>query len=448
MSTRGGGDGRLRRGVTAASVLLGVLLLVAGCFATVPPPRGSAADLRALLAGVERVPGVRSVTGEVRQVDAKDRPQDWIAVVSVRAAGDDLSTAARVRERARAGVRGTELVLDVAFPAGDGTAAVTVDPMDDALVDVADRLRREPFVRSAVIDDDQSRVEVRDGPTLTDAVERVRSDAAGRTVVLSSDTGEVEVTATAPSAALLRVLDAAHAEDVSSTAGRTYAAAASGWAAVPAVTAAVRDPEAVARLLAATPDEQADARLAPRTRFSLRHGDGPRDADPSSGPTEGYLGLPLGSPDPDDASAPRTPTPTDGAAGTAAPWTPADVPDQTAAVRSFLQEAVRRTGVAAAVTTTTEQCAPDGSSSASGPQEGTRAVARVEIPVFTRYDDAQEPFDRVTAGWTAAGFRKTGRALGLDSWAPPRPGQDGVASATIRGGTGGLRLSAESACVG
>ncbi len=73
-----------------------------------------------------------------------------------------------------------------------------------------------------------------------------------------------------------------------------------------------------------------------------------------------------------------------------------------------------------------------------GNEQGTRAVATVLVPVFSRYPDAQVPFDRVTATWTAAGLTMSGRAMGLDLWTADDPAPHGVASADVRGTARGV----------
>ena len=123
---------------------------------------------------------------------------------------------------------------------------------------------------------------------------------------------------------------------------------------------------------------------------------------------------------------------------------PADVSDRAATLRAFLERSADAAGVPATVTTGTEQCAPPGSSW-SPDATGTRATAFSVVPVFQIVDDAQGPFDAVTALWTSEGFRVSGRAMGRDYWSSST-GAD-PATASIRGTVDGLSLSAESVCV-
>jgi len=460
----------VRRAVGTAAVALTALLTLTGCFLDTPPPKASVASMDELTTGLERLPHVASVHGELRQVDFKDHPDDWLAEVTVRADSADLAVAAAVRDRARDAVTGARLVLTLEVPRGTGRASVRVDPTDPAVVAAADRLRRVDIVRSVELSTRQDLVRVRDGASWTTAAAAVRPFLGTRDVVLADGHGTVEVDATRPGPALLRVLDSGVVDEPSLSLGPTFAAVAAGppgWTDRSSLSAEVDDPAALAALLAGTADEAADAHLAPRTRFVLwQRGTGAS----ARGEEDGYLGLPLDAAAPDDLTPPGSAAPHDradgsddggsgggagggagggggggGAGGVPSPaWTAAPVPAQTAAVRAFLEAAARTTGVATEVSTTVEPCAPTGTDD----QTGTRAVASAVVPVFTRYDDAQEPFDAVVGQWRAEGFRAGGSAMGRDSWTAPSPGTEGVATASIRGTAEGLSLDARSACVG
>ena len=453
----------VRRAVGTAAVALTALLTLTGCFLDTPPPKASVASMDELTTGLERLPHVASVHGELRQVDFKDHPDDWLAEVTVRADSADLAVAAAVRDRARDAVTGARLVLTLEVPRGTGRASVRVDPTDPAVVAAADRLRRVDIVRSVELSTRQDLVRVRDGASWTTAAAAVRPFLGTRDVVLADGHGTVEVDATRPGPALLRVLDSGVVDEPSLSIGPTFAAVAAGppgWTDRSSLSAEVDDPAALAALLAGTADEAADAHLAPRTRFVLwQRGTGAS----ARGEEDGYLGLPLDAAAPDDLTPPGSAAPHDradgsddggsgdggggggGAGGVPSPaWTAAPVPAQTAAVRAFLEAAARTTGVATEVSTTVEPCAPEGNDD----QTGTQAVASAVVPVFTRYDDAQEPFDAVVGQWRAEGFRAGGSAMGRDSWTAPPPGPEGVATASIRGTAEGLSLDARSACVG
>lgn len=425
----------IRPTVLAALLALVTVLLLGGCtrgFLETPSPKGSEDALAALLDDLRALPGVARAEGDVDQVDAKDDPTHWLAHVDVRARTSDLDVAAVVRgvvsDRGPSAVPGTTLVVGLTVPAGDGRAAVVVDPVDPDLVDTATRLRAEPFVRTVDADRYGTRVEADALPSWTETVRRVRTDAGDRTVTVEAGDSSVEVDALHPGAAVLAALDQAGARDVRSEVGTRYDRTERGGPARPFLRATVPDPSGTATVLAGTRDEAAEDGVTPRTAFSLAGPDG------TGATIVGLLGRPLGSAEPRDLEGP------------ALPWVPADVSAETEAVRSLAAESVAQTGGDATLMTTVEPCAVG--REALGNEQGTRAVATVLVPVFSRYPDAQLPFDRVTATWTAAGLTMSGRAMGLDEWTADDPAPHGVASADIRGTAEGLSLHVRSVCVG
>lgn len=431
------------RSAAALTTALGVLLTLAACTSP-PPPTGSEAALAKLVTRVERLPGVDTADGEIRQVDPKDDPHSWITSLEVQAETTDLTVAERIRHTAARGVTGTTLSVTVDVPRGRASAPVAVDPMDPDVVDLAGRLRAEPFVRRLWLTPSDATIRLVQGISFSDAVEQARPIIDDHPASLTRGDVSVGITATQPGPALLRAIDGFDGDgdhDVDNLfyrPGTTYADAAHapadeyGAAAEPerpSLSIDVARPDAVADVLVRTKDEAADAHRAPRTAFSVGF-DEPR----------GWLGLPLDARKPRDATAPGTPT----SGPSPTPWVPADVSDRAATLRAFLERSADAAGVPATVTTGTEQCAPTGSTW-SPDATGTRATAFSIVPVFQIADDAQGPFDAVTALWTSEGFRVSGRAMGRDYWSSST-GAD-PATASIRGTVDGLSLSAESVCV-
>ncbi|MBE7163644.1 MAG: hypothetical protein INR72_20585 [Williamsia herbipolensis] len=334
---------------------------------------------------------------------------------------------------------GTTLSASYGFPHRGSTPAVSVDPMHGDLVALAARLRTLPFVESAIVATGHIGVHLQGDATTSEVVERLRPVPTEVPTTVDRDDESVEVTALQPGAAMLATIDSLRDDPRTSQvyfiAGTTYEQAdparAPSGARVAVVTSDVRG---VVERLAGTADEAADAHVVPRASYSVEQPDDLADH------TEGPVGLPVGSAQPDDTG---NLAPSARPGSTTPPWTPADVDAQAAVLRSFLDRSVTATGVHATVTTGTDPCAPSGATLLTG----TRATAQVLVPVFTRYDDAQEPFDAVTDAWTADGLRMTDAAMGLDHWAAPDDAAP-LASATIRGSTEGLRLTAESVCVG
>ncbi|AJW78052.1 hypothetical protein [Clavibacter michiganensis] len=328
-----------------------------------------------------------------------------------------------------------ELDLSLALPAGDGAVPVTLDPRDPVSAEVAETWRRIPGVASVDVTGGDRSVELEQGTTFPAAAGLLRPSLGDGEVGIRRGTTSVDVSAAAPARSVLDLVERLDARpDVSDLSVSPRSAPAGGIIEVES-----EDPAGVAAVLAATPDEAADAGTAPRTIFFVRAPyssarDASRDPD-----LTGWVGLPLGSPAPDDLPHPSEPaSPTD-------PTTPApppalvDVSAQEAGVRAFLEAAAATTGVPAEVTTVATQC-EDGS-------EGTQATGSVLIPIFTVMDEPQPPFDAITRSWTEAGFVPGGRAMGRDHWTAGDGRADGIASASIRGTADGLSLSAESVCV-
>ncbi|WP_282819605.1 hypothetical protein [Curtobacterium flaccumfaciens] len=438
------------RSAAALATALGVVLALAACTSP-PPPAGSEPALAKLITRVERLPGVDTAEGEIRQVDAKDDPQNWITSLEVQADTTDLAVAERIRHTAAKGVTGTTLSVTVDVPRGRASAPVAVDPMDPDVVDLAARLRAEPFVRRLWLTPSNATIRLVQGISLSDAVEQARPIVDDHPALLIRGDVSVGITATQPGPALLRTIDrfigdgdGDHDDDeqLYYSPGTTYADAAqapSEAAQAPTDTAAEAERPylsidgerlgAVADVLVRTKDEAADAHRAPRTAFSVGL-DG----------TSGWLGLPLDAEKPQDATAPGTPT----SGPSPTPWVAADVSDHAATLRAFLERSAEAAGVPATVTTGTEQCAPPGSTW-SPDATGTRATAFSIVPVFQIVDDAQGPFDAVTALWTSEGLEVSGRAMGRDYWSSSTDADP--ATASIRGTVDGLSLRAESVCV-
>lgn len=441
------GDRARTRSAAALATALGVVLTLAACTSP-PPPAGSEPALAKLITRVERLPGVDTAEGEIRQVDAKDDPQNWITSLEVQADTTDLAVAERIRNTAARGVTGTTLSVTVDVPRGRASAPVAVDPMDPDVVDLAGRLRAEPFVHRLWATPSRSTIWLVPAVSFTDAVAQARPIVGDHPASLIRGDVSVGITATHPGRALLRTIDGfdrdgdKDVEGLYYSPGTTYADAAQASAdAAQAATDTAAEAErpylsidgerlgAVADVLVRTKDEAADAHRAPRTAFSVGL-DG----------TSGWLGLPLDAKKPQDATTPGTPT----SGPSPTPWVAADVSDRAATLRAFLERSADAAGVPATVTTGTEQCAPPGSSW-SPDATGTRATAFSIVPVFQIVDDAQAPFDAVTALWTSEGLEVSGRAMGRDYWSSSTDADP--ATASIRGTVDGLSLRAESVCV-
>ncbi|MDA3804610.1 hypothetical protein PED38_07365 [Clavibacter sp. CT19] len=430
---------RMRARRRTASALAAVLILasaLSGCSWLYPdPPEAAVSSMEELRVRLAAVDGIANVTTRLIPGGEGFVTDEWTAEVDATADTPDPAVAVAVRAALADGITGADLVLSLALPAGDGKAPVTLDPRDPVSVDLAEVWRRIPVVASVDVTGGHPYVELREGTTMRAAADLLRPSLGPGEMRIRRGTTSADVSATAPAPGVLDLLDRIDARpDVSELSATLGSAASRGGVFVES-----EDPAGVAAVLAATPDEAADAGAAPRLDFLVR---APYSAGRDTGPSAdltGWLGLPLGSPEPDDLPDPYVTSTPAAPATPAPPYDLVDVSEQEAGVRAFLEAAAATTGVPAEVTTVATQC-EDGA-------EGTQATGSVLIPIFTAMDEPQPPFDAITRSWTDAGFVPAGRAMGRDYWTAGDGRADGVASASIRGASDGLHLSAESVCV-
>ncbi|OUE30648.1 hypothetical protein BFL35_09025 [Clavibacter michiganensis] len=429
----------MRARLRAASALAAVMILataLSGCsWSFADPPEAVVSSVEALRARLAAVDGISEVTTRLSPGGEGFVPDEWTAQVDATADTPDPAVAAAVRAALDDGVRPADLVLSLALPAGDGAAPVALDPRDPAAVDLAEGWRRIPVVASVDVTSSAPSVELQAGATIRAAADLLRPSLGVREVRIRRGTTSAGVSATAPAPGVLDLLDRLDARpDVSHLSATPGSSATRGGFVVES-----EDPAGVAAVLAATPDEAADAGAAPRLDFLVRAPYSSGRETHAGADLTGWLGRPLGSPEPDDLPDPdEIPTPS-APTMPAPPYERVDVSAQEAGVRAFLEAAAATAGVPAEVTTVATQC-EDGSA-------GTQATGSVLIPISTAMDDPQPPFDAITRSWTDAGFATGGRAMGRDYWTAGDGRADGVASASIRGASDGLHLSAESVCV-
>jgi hypothetical protein len=393
------------------------LLFVVSACADDGPPAGARASLDTLRDRIGALAGIASVEAGLGHEDGYGT--SWKASVTATATTADLATAAEVAAAAEDGVTGASLDLTVDFPASEGLAPVGLDPRIPSLVELAEELRASVIVDSVRLDAVGNAATITSDASFVSAASEIRPLIGDAPIVLSRGHAAVTITPTVPGAAVLSVVDALAVQPTVSMVDVVQG----GLSDRPLLRVTSTDAAAVAGALASTVDEAADAGTARRTEFASSQ-DGVVDV------ARGWVGLPLGSPEPDDEDAWLPP---DNATAT-----PVDVTEQEAAIRAFLEHAVTATGIPTEVTTQTRQCADE---------PGTQAVADALVPVFTVYDDARKSFGAVVSAWRAAGLQVSGRAMGRDYWSAGSDSPAGVSSASIRGTADGLSLDAESVCV-
>jgi hypothetical protein len=427
----------LHRAIAASVATVVVACGLTSCFFAEPPPEGSEESLAELADRIAAVEGVASVETRLQQRDAKDDPFTWDAYVEVTADGPDLAVATLVDGVVGDGVTGTTLDIDLDVPGGPGLAPVTVDPTSEVQVGLAGDLRGESTLASVDTTRYAYSAVVAPGNSFADAAAAVQPHlgTAGPTFALHLDQAttttsvpsSVALGPTSPAPTMLATIDAVLALD--GVTGLAFIPGDVTASSRPSLDVSTYEPDTVLAVLRGAADEQADAGVARRTEFWVRK---PRATTPETG----WIGLPIGAPEPDDGPEPQPGDIGESPFVNEGPL--AELPEQEAAVRAYVEASVAATGVPAEVETRRELCETE---------YGTRVVGSVLVPVFTVHDDAQGPFDAVVDGWSADGFHQAGRAMGRDYWSAPPGRPDGIESASIRGTADGLSFGVQTGCL-
>lgn len=161
----------------------------------------------------------------------------------------------------------------------------------------------------------------------------------------------------------------------------------------------------------------------------------------------GYLGVPLGSGEPDDLPVVPTLEPTreqvlaesDADVVVLEPTSiAARLEADLSAVDAILAAAGDAAGIRGVVSASTAECA-------SG--LGQQVHGSVVIPIFEIADSAQDAFDAIIAEWSANGFSRSDRAMGTDFYSVDDSQALGAHRLSIRGTTEGISISADGACI-
>lgn len=407
----------------ALSTLLAAALLLsaAGCSLFPEPPPAFVEAASKYEAEIRALPGVASATAEVRDVDAKDKPGDFYLSLHVTASSSDglaavLDSLSTVETPA-----GLELRQSVSVPAGPRVAAVSLD--NSVNVRRAEALRALPFVTSVRIDDQYDRVQVAGGVDLAPAVETLRGSGTltanpfdSVTMAWDDSDLDISVSMAGPSAALMDFLDHTwlRLDRISSSEPDSLRQR-------PTLSVEASHPDAVAEALSALVGDELDGR--PRTAFVVRS---------DTIEVSGYVGLPLGSPEPDDLAADEpVPQPVDEAARAAR------IAADTKTVTRFLVDSAEASGIPGTPNVFVGDC--------SSPVDSPQVQGTLLLPVFDYLDSADLPYESVTASWERAGYAHSDQATGtaIFSSGAVRP----IQVATIRGTSEGIQITAMAACV-
>lgn len=409
--------GRIRAVVLVAALLAGLT----GCSLWPEPPEELVAAAEIYAAEVRALPGVKTAEVTVDSLDPKDHPNDWVVSIGVETfTADDLSTV----PAAVAAVRppsGATSHVSVHIPAGPGLARVVVTDALPADIERAERLRVLPVAEAVVLLYGGFTVYLLDDAPLTDAVAGVRASGTLTPEPLDSvQVGyaggrvAVDVSTAGPSDALIALIEQL---DDDPAVQNVYATEPSEQDPRPGIDVRSDDPSRMADTLAGFTEEDVAAR--PRTSFS------------SSGADlyiRGFVGLPLGSAEPDDLPPPPPAQPPTDPAVLAA-----QLAEDTLAITDFLAATVASSGIPGTPEVFESECP-------GGPQvQGT-----LLLKVFEYEPSAYRAYDAIVAGWEAQGYAHTDQAMGTSIYTGGRE----VAQLTIRGTVEGIEVAALGECRG
>ena len=428
------------------------------------PQTGPPADVTALvdeaLDAIRAAPGVATATSEITGRDTTaDGPGSgavaWAASFTVQAdaTGVDLgSLAASIEEDTRHGTVSMSSVLLV--PGEDGAAdsrlvfsppgiGVIDNHQPEQMADAALALRDLPGARSVTVSQHGEPVDLEIESTslwadLTMTVRALPGFGSGALPAVSlrepadgaRKASTLTIDPTSPNALLVPELSTL----------ATTAAVTSVWfdgvdvrkdsdtwrPTLEILVAAAADLEPLADRLTQLSAAQTHVEGVPLAAFDVTTTD-------SAATLTGYLGLPLGSAEPDDrmAGLPGAPPPAVVDPGDAS----TRIEQDRALVTALLDAAGDAAGIRGPAEVLTAPCT-DGSDEL--------VQGSVVIPIFEIADSADDAFAAIVAQWEIDGFTRSDRAMGTDFYSAPDGSLDTLA---IKGTVDGIRITATAPCV-
>lgn len=416
----------MARKLTTVLLVVAVMAGLAGCsLLFTPPPAGLVAAAEKYAEDVRALPGVKAAEATVREVDPKDRPGEWRVDLVVDAdAADGLSTVPASIEAVDP-PSDAELTVTVRFPPGAGLAPVAITDAGAADVERVAALRQLPFVARAGFYYGLD-VQLVEGTQLAEAVAGVRASqvvsSSGVLVSLSYPIGEglIEVSSTGPSDAMIGLIEDL-ADDPSVEHINAWEPSVQRALERPSIMVDTDDPSSVVTALTGLVEPSVEGR--PRTAFRVGGGDES---------IRGFVGLPLGSAEPDDLPLPPAPPPVDPAvlAG--------QLGDDAVGVAEFLAATAASSGIPGTPEVFTTSC--------GGSETSSQAQGNLLLPVFEYANSAQPAYDAIVAAWEADGYEHTDQATGTSIYTTSQ--SRAVVELTIRGTSEGITISAMGECRG
>lgn len=459
------------------AVVLAIATSMSGCSLLTEPPPEVTAAIDTATEAIRQSAGVAEVTADIYPVDLKDggpltNPDAWTASITVEAeaSGVDVrALAGSVGQNVAVGIVSTRAVLRIPGENGDADAQLTFTPLPhgstvitepDEMADAALALRELGGARSVTVFDhgDPAVVRVDSADRWAGLTEALRAlpgfglDALSAVTLHTVGDGPARgdswltIDTESPQVAFVRFLGELSTDgavfSVSFTGIDTRLDASAQRPALRVQVSTATQVTTVAGMLTALEDADTTVRGVPRATFEVAT----RTTDPDLTRT-GYLGLPLGSAEPDDRvsdipdAAPLDPdaAPLDPGAAPLDSLDPAAAAAQLegdrALVSALLDAAGDAAGIRGPATVTIGPC---------GDGANEQVHGSVIIPIFEIADSADEAFDAITTAWERRGITKSDRAMGTDFYTAA---DDSLDTLSIRGGTAGISITVTTPCI-
>ena len=459
----------------ACAVVLTVAATMSGCSLLTEPPPEVTAAIDTATEAIRQSAGVADVTADIRPVDLKDggpltNPGAWSATITVEAeaSGVDVQALAEsVGQNAAIGIVSTRALLRIPGEYGDADAQLTFTPLPhgnpvitepDEMADAALALRELAGALSVTVFDhgDPAVVLVDSADRWAGLTQTLRAlpgfglNALSAVTLHTGEDGQASgaswltIDAASPRTEFVRFLGELTGDgavfSVSFTGIDPRLDASAQRPALRVQVSTATQVGTIAGMLTALDDADTTVEGVPRASFEVAT----RTTD-SDLTRDGYLGLPLGSAEPDDriaGSPDAAPLDSLDPAAEAPPLDglePAAAADRLAGDRAVVSALLDAAGDAAGIrgpaTVTTVPC---------GDGANEQVQGSVVIPIFEIADSADDAFDAITTAWELQGITKSDRAMGTDFYSAADGSLDTL---SIRGGTAGISITVTTPCV-
>ena len=451
---------RWRHRAVAGTVLLALVATLSGCSLLTEPPEEVSAAIDTATEAIRQSAGVAGATSDLHPRDLKDggplsNPGAWTATITVEAdeSGVDVRALAEsVGRNAAIGIVSTTAVLRIPGENGAADAQINFTPLPAAtniitepseMADAVLALRELAGARSVSVFDHGDPAVVRaDADRWAGLTASVRAlpdfglnALSALTLHTETDGNErgaawLTIDTASPTLEFVRFLGDLSADGAVDSVRFTGIDVRRELAAqrpdLRVEVSMAGEVDTVAGILTTLDASQTTVDGVPRASFTVATGDAARTET-------GYLGLPLGSAEPDDRFF-STPNP-----AAVDEFDPAAAADQLqrdrAVVTALLDAAGDAAGIRGPATVTIGPCATGSNQQVQG---------FVVIPIFEIADSADEAFDAITTGWERQGIRKSDRAMGRDFYSAADGSLDTL---SIKGGTEGISITVATRCV-